>query len=70
MSKPATVIQIALYPNGRVQCGLEGNPDKAFIARGMAEAMQALLNRIDIQRREPAIEVPAESTQKELLKAR
>ena len=70
MAKPATIVKIALYQDGRVQCGLEGAGDKSFVARGLAVAIQSILDRLDLANREPTIEVPAESVQKELLGAR
>jgi hypothetical protein len=69
-AKPAAVIQIALYANGRVQCGMEGQVNKPFVAQGLALATQSLLDKIDAMAREPSIEVPPESAQKQLLAAR
>ena len=68
--KPQAVIQIALYPNGRVQCGLEGQVNKAFVATGLALATQSLLTRIDQMKTEPSIEVPSTADQKAILAAR
>ncbi len=70
MAKPAAIIQIALYPDGRVQCGLEGMGDKNLIARGLACAIQAVLNKVDEAQREPSIGVPDATTAKQLLAAR
>ena len=70
MAKPATVIKIALYPDGRVQCGLEGQGNKAMIAQGMAFAIQSILSKLDEQAREPGISIPDGNTAKQLLAAR
>ena len=70
-TKPVAVIQIALYPDGKIQCGLEGSVSKALVAQGMAGATQALLNRIDsMVRDQPGIEVPPADLSKQLLAAR
>lgn len=56
--KPFARIQIALYPDGNVQVGMEGPADKNVVARGMALAMQMVLGKIDQLNSEPHIEVP------------
>ena len=69
-SKPATIIKIALHQDGRVQCGLEGVGDRAFVARGLAVAMQSVLNKLDEAAKEPTIDIPDPGLAKQLLGAR
>ena len=70
MSKPATIVKIALYQDGRVQCGLEGAGDKSFVARGLAVASQSILNKLDEASKEPGIGIPDPDTAKQLLSVR
>jgi hypothetical protein len=66
--KPIARVQIALYADGRVQCGAEGSLSKATLARGLAVATQSLLNRLDEDAKEPGIEIPDHAMQKALVR--